>query len=175
MTITIAGLLARNKAVNHTPLPSIAERKLQRGAPPRTVIVTCCDPRCIPEEFLNLKAGEVVVHRNAGGNIRYALRDILILDALVKLDEIAIIHHTDCGTLRFTDEQLRIALKKQINETHWAKIEEMEFGAALGTEENLRGDLEWVHASPLIRDALKDGTHGFIFDLKSGKLDEVEM
>ncbi|KAF4763167.1 hypothetical protein HAV15_001842 [Penicillium sp. str.  len=75
---------------------------------------------------------EVVVHRNAGGNIRHALRDILILDALVKLEEIAIVHYTDCGTLRFTDEQLRTALKKQTNETHWAKIEAIEFGAASG-------------------------------------------
>ncbi|KAJ5211052.1 hypothetical protein N7491_010868 [Penicillium cf. griseofulvum] len=173
MTTTIAGLLERNKAINHTPLPSIAERKGHGGAPPRTVIVTCCDPRCVPEEFFNLKAGEVVVHRNAGGNIRHALRDILILDALVKLDEIAIVHHTDCGTLRFTDEQLRTALKKQTKETHWAKIETMEFGAASGIEENLKGDLEWVHGNPLLREALKEGTQGFIFDLKSGKVEKV--
>ncbi|KAJ5592866.1 hypothetical protein N7537_009770 [Penicillium hordei] len=113
MTTTIASLLERNKAVNHTPLPYIAERKGHGRAPPRTMI-------------------EVVVHRIAGGNIRHVLRDILILDALVKLNEIAIVHHTDCGTLRFTDEQVRAALKKQTNETHWAKIEEMEFGAVSG-------------------------------------------
>lgn len=69
---------------------------------------------------------------STGMHIRHALRDILILDALVKLEEIAIVHHTDCGTLRFTDEQLRTALKKQTNETHWAKIEAMEFGPASG-------------------------------------------
>ncbi len=72
---------------------------------------------------------EVVVHRNAGGNIRHAIRDVLILDMLVKLDEIAIVHHTDCGMLRFTDEQLRTTLKEQVDEEHWAEIEQMEIGA----------------------------------------------
>lgn len=75
---------------------------------------------------------EVVVHRNAGGNIRHALRDILILDTLVKLNEIAIVHHTDCGTMRFTDQQLQTALKEQVSEAHWAEIEKIDFGATLG-------------------------------------------
>lgn len=70
---------------------------------------------------------EAIVHRNAGGNIRHALRDILILDTLVKLDEIAVIHHTDYGTLRFTDGQLRAALKGRVGESHWPEIDKMEF------------------------------------------------
>jgi carbonic anhydrase len=71
---------------------------------------------------------EVIVHRNAGGNVRYALRDIEILDTLFVLDELVIIHHTDCGTLHFTDDQIREAIKSRTNKAHWETINQMEFG-----------------------------------------------
>ena len=71
---------------------------------------------------------EVCVHRNAGGNIRHALRDIIILDKVLGLKEIAIIHHTDCGTLRFTDDEMRAKLKAQTEEKYWPEIDAMEMG-----------------------------------------------
>ena len=68
------------------------------------------------------------VHRNAGGNIRHALRDIIILDKVLGLKEIAIVHHTDCGTLRFTDDEMRAKLKAEIEERYWPEIDAMEMG-----------------------------------------------
>lgn len=79
--------------------------------------------------FLTVSHTEVVVHRNAGGNIRHALRDIIILDQVLGLKEIAIVHHTDCGTLRFTDDGLRATLRAQTDSKHWAEIDRMHFGA----------------------------------------------
>ncbi|KXX73663.1 Beta-carbonic anhydrase 1 [Madurella mycetomatis] len=61
---------------------------------------------------------ETIVHRNAGGNIRHALRDILMLDRAFELNEIAIIHHTDCGTLTSTDLQIRTHIKARVNKAH---------------------------------------------------------
>lgn len=72
---------------------------------------------------------EVVVHRNAGGNIRHALRDITILDALFKLKEIAIIHHTDCGTLHFTEDGMKKSLTSWVGKAHWSEVDKMVFGA----------------------------------------------
>jgi hypothetical protein len=80
------------------------------------------------KEWLQCRT-EVCVHRNAGGNVRAALRDIIILDQVLGLKEIAIVHHTDCGTLRFTDDGLRESVKKQIDEEHWKEIDEMHIGA----------------------------------------------
>ncbi|KAH7006804.1 carbonic anhydrase [Ilyonectria destructans] len=132
------------------------------------------DPRCIPERIFNLDAGEVAVHRNAGGNIRDALRDINILDTLVKLKEILIIHHTDCGTLHVTEEQIRAHLKTYVDEDNWDDITKMNFGANTNIEESVRGDLEWFRANPLVREELKQGCQGFVYDIKTGELKKVE-
>lgn len=69
--------------------------------------------------------------RNAGGNVRHAFRDITVADQLFDsgIDELAIIHHTDCGTLSFTEEGMRTKLKTRVPETHWAEVDAMVFGA----------------------------------------------
>lgn len=72
---------------------------------------------------------EAIVHRNAGGNIRHALRDILMLDRAFDLNEIAIIHHTDCGTLTSTDEQIRDHIKARVGEEHWTEVDAIEWGS----------------------------------------------
>lgn len=41
-------------------------------------------------------------------------------------------------------------------------------------KESVKGDLEWIRASPFIREELKKGCHGFVFDLKTGELEKVE-
>ena len=87
------------------------------------------DPRCIPEKFFNMGVGEVGVIRNGGGNVRHALRDIIVMDQLLGLEELAIIHHTDCGTLNFTEEQMRAGLKTRVDEAHWDEVDKMVFGA----------------------------------------------
>ncbi len=41
-------------------------------------------------------------------------------------------------------------------------------------EQSVKDDLEWVRASPLIRGELKQGFQGFIFDIKTGKVEKVD-
>ncbi|KAH6885436.1 carbonic anhydrase [Thelonectria olida] len=170
---TIETLLQRNKAISHTPLPYFSELK-ESGSPGlHTIIVTCLDPRCVPETFFNLAAGEVGVHRNAGGNIRDALRDISILDSLFSLKEICIIHHTDCGTTHVTEESVRSYMKEYVGKEHWAEVDKMAVWPVTDIEASVRGDLEWVQKTPFIREELKKGTQGFVFDIKTGSLTKV--
>lgn len=59
------------------------------------VSVTCADPRCVPEQFLGLKAPETVVMRAAGGRVAGILNGLLALDMLLGgFRELMIIHHT---------------------------------------------------------------------------------
>lgn len=44
----------------------------------------------------------------------------------------------------------------------------------LSIEASVKGDLEWVRTTPLIREGLKKGTQGFVFDIKTGLLTKVE-
>ncbi|KAM7211189.1 Carbonic anhydrase [Rhypophila decipiens] len=132
MAVTIEELLQRNKSTSthHQPLPTIYELRAA-GNLPKTMIVTCLDPRCIPEMFFNLQTSEVLVYRNAGGNIRHALRDIVVLDHIVGgLHEIAIIHHTDCGAMSITEEETLRAVKAGLDELLWEEVNKLApFGA----------------------------------------------
>lgn len=38
----------------------------------------------------------------------------------------------------------------------------------------MQSDLEWVRANALIRDELEQGFQGFVFDIKTGKVEKVD-
>ena len=45
------------------------------------------------------------------------------------LNEIAIIHHTDCGTLLFSEDTIKDGLKARVDKSKWAEVDGMVFGA----------------------------------------------
>lgn len=77
-----------------------------------SLIVTCLDPRCVPEDFFGFQGGLYFLHpvrvfayrnlssdgtgvlRNAGGRAAPALSDIVALHALFHLKNVVILHHT---------------------------------------------------------------------------------
>lgn len=40
-------------------------------------------------------------------------------------------------------------------------------------EQSVKGDLEWVRENPMIREELKKGCKGFMFDIKTGEVKQV--
>lgn len=70
---------------------------------------------------------EALVARNAGGHVRRAIPDILALDSLVNLQNLFVIHHTDCGTTHFQDNKIQAILKDRVPEKA-EDIGKMEFG-----------------------------------------------
>src|SRR5215210_9443638 len=72
----------------------------------KLAIVTCMDSRIFPSRAFGLKAGDAHIIRNAGGRAREALRSLVISQRLMGTNEVAIIHHTDCGSLRFTNDDI---------------------------------------------------------------------
>src|SRR5580693_6879969 len=98
-------LLERNEefARGYTPIPL--------GPPSAQVaVVTCLDHRVDPALFLGLRLGDAVVIRNTGGRVTEAVIDDVAYLAFLagqlmrgqvandKLFEVAIVHHTQCGT-----------------------------------------------------------------------------
>jgi carbonic anhydrase len=41
-------------------------------------------------------------------------------------------------------------------------------------KESVKSDLDWVSTHPLIREELKKGFQGYVFDIKTGELEKVE-
>jgi carbonic anhydrase len=71
-------------------------------------IVACMDARLNPYGLLGLEEGDAHVIRNAGRVITQdELRSLAVSRRLLGALEIALIHHTDCGMLTFTDDEFR--------------------------------------------------------------------
>jgi carbonic anhydrase len=78
---------------------------------------------------LNLQLTDgTIIFRNVGGHVGQSINDILALDGFMKINDIVIIHHTDCGTTHFKDPVIREGLKERLPE-HAQEIDGMAFGA----------------------------------------------
>ena len=143
-----------------------------RGALPlppakRVAIVACMDARLNPYGLLGLSEGDAHVIRNAGGVITDdEIRSLSISQRLLGTEEIILIHHTDCGMLTFSDDDFRNDLQKEIGiKPEWAAE------AFQDLEEDVRQSIARIKASPFIPN--KESVRGFVYDVKSGRLDEV--
>lgn len=133
----------------------------------RLAIVACMDARLHPYALLGLSEGDAHVIRNAGGVVTDAeIRSLAISQRLLGTEEIVLIHHTDCGMLTFEDD----AFRRQIEEETGIKPE-WETEAFSDVEADVRKSVARIKASPFV--PKKDHIRGFVYDVKTGKLDEV--
>src|ERR1700742_4504841 len=73
----------------------------------RVAVLACMDAQLNPYGLLGLCVGDAKVIRKADGVVSEgALRSLAICQTLLGTEEIVLIHHTDCGMLTFTDEEL---------------------------------------------------------------------
>ena len=78
-------------------------------------IVICIDCRVDPAQILGIELGDALVQRNIGGRVTPAvIADIAYAAYLVQTKapqgpwfEVAVIHHTDCGSTLLADDDLR--------------------------------------------------------------------
>ena len=131
-------------------------------------VLACMDARLHPEKFLGLEEGDAHVIRNAGGRASDdALRSLIISYKLLGTREFVVIHHTDCGMLTFSNDQIREMLK---NDTG-ADASAIDFLPFSDLEASVREDVRTIRSSPLIPDDIT--VTGFVFDVKTGRLSEV--
>ena len=130
-------------------------------------IVTCMDARLSPYVMLGLKEGDAHVIRNAGGVITDdEIRSLAISQRLLGTREIMLIHHTDCGMLTFSDDEL----KQQIQEDVGIKPE-FAMEAFSDLDEDVRQSMRRIQASPFVPH--KDSVRGFVYEVETGRLREV--
>lgn len=130
-------------------------------------VVACMDARLDVHKILGLEEGDAHVIRNAGGVITDdEIRSLAISQRLLGTREILLIHHTDCGMLTFTDDEL----KQQIHEDVGVKPHfPMESFSDL--EEDVRQSAARIQHSPFIPH--KDSVRGFVYEVETGRLREV--
>lgn len=133
----------------------------------KVAVVVCMDARIDPARALGLEEGDAHVIRNAGGRLTDALRSLAISQTLLGTEEVVIIHHTDCGMLTFTDEVIRLKLRKERN----VDADAVAFLPFQDLDASVRDDLAAYRASPLVRQDVP--VRGFVYDVRTGGLREV--
>ena len=133
----------------------------------KVAVLACMDARLNPYGLLGLEEGDAHVIRNAGGVVdEDAIRSLTISQNLLGTEEIVLIHHTDCGMLTFTDEELAQKLEDETGERpNWNAH------AFSDLESDVRAGIEAIRQSPFIPH--KDSVRGFVYDVHTGALDEV--
>jgi carbonic anhydrase len=132
----------------------------------RVAVLACMDARLDPARALGLAEGDAHVIRNAGGRAADAIRSLVISQQLLGTKEVVVVHHSDCGMLTFTDEQLRQKLHDGLGvET------EQPFLAFPDLEQSVRDDVAAIRSSPLLLEGVP--VRGFIYEVESGRLREV--
>jgi carbonic anhydrase len=163
--------------------------KSQLAVPPARhfAILTCMDARLDPAKYAGLAEGDAHVIRNAGGRASDdAIRSLVISYKLLGTREFFVIHHTECGMQFFTNEVMSGLLASSLETAELTAHGFRDVGKGPGSREG--NYIEWLTfkdpKQAVLDDVVRIRTHplipksipvyGYIYDVKSGKLIEVE-
>jgi carbonic anhydrase len=152
---------------NNAEYASSFEGPLPMPPSKHVAIVACMDARLDVYRLLGIKEGEAHVIRNAGGVVTDdTIRSLAISQRLLGTREIILIHHTDCGMLTFSDDDFKRAIQDETGiKPAWAAE------AFPDATEDVRQSLRRVEGSPFV--TKHTSLRGFVFDVATGKLNEV--
>ncbi|MGO1949770.1 MAG: beta-class carbonic anhydrase [Mycobacteriaceae bacterium] len=149
-------------------------------------ILTCMDARLDPAAYAGLAEGDAHVIRNAGGRASDdAIRSLVISYKLLGTREWFVIHHSDCGMEFFTDEVIRGLLANSLETAELGPDGFRDTGTGPGSregdyinwltipdqQESVLEDVQRIRSHPLVPADIP--IHGYIYDVKTGRLVEV--
>ena len=153
----------------------------------RFAILTCMDARLDPAKYTGLSEGDAHVIRNAGGRASDdAIRSLVISYKLLGTREFFVIHHTNCGMEFFTNEGIRDLLANSLETAALGEQGFYDVGNGPGSNEAqfidwlsfkdskqaVVDDVTRIRRHPLVPKTIP--VYGYIYDVKTGKLIEVE-
>jgi carbonic anhydrase len=173
MLMSLETLLERNKAFEAT------DARAQGPAIPfipnqLAYVITCIDPRTEPAGFLGVELGDAIVQRAVGGRVTPAvLRDVAYISYLLETKapdgpwfELAVIHHTDCGSTFLADPQLRAGFAARgYDEAELAALPVIDPAATV------REDVAKIIAAPQVSSRIR--VSGHVYDVKTGHVTTV--
>jgi len=144
---------------------------IRRTLPPRptpyVAVVACMDSRLKIFELLGIGDEEAQVIRNAGGVVTDdVIRSLAVSQRLLGTTEIILIHHTDCGLQKITDDEFMREIEEETGvRPPWA------VQAFTDAARDVRESIRRIKDSPFLPRTNK--IRGFVFDVATGKLNKV--
>ncbi len=133
----------------------------------RLAIVACMDSRMPIFPILGLDRGDAHIIRNAGGVVTDdVIRSLCLSQRALGTREILLLHHTDCGLQRVTEDGFNAELQAELGmKPPWALESFVDPWA------DVRQSINRLRLSPFIPH--KDHIRGFVYEVETGRLDEV--
>ena len=133
----------------------------------RLAVVACMDSRLNVFATLGLTEGEAHILRNAGGVVTDdVIRSLAISQRRLGTTDIMLIHHTDCGMQKVTDDGFRAELQESGGVAPSFAIESF-----TDVDANIRQSILRVRRSVFL--AHRDRVRGFVYDVDTGALREA--
>ena len=164
-------LLERNEQFTRTYTPAAL------GLPTaQVVVVTCLDHRIDPALVFGLQQGDAPVIRNAGGRVTQAVIDDIAYLAFLaeqigggqldpdRLFEVAVVHHTQCGTGFLADP----GFLRQAAEATGRSEAELAASAVADPHATVRADVERLLAAPGL--SPKVSVSGHVYEIETGRV-----
>jgi carbonic anhydrase len=164
--VDIFDALVANNAAFASGLPV---RHLPVEPSRRLVVVTCMDSRVDVFAALGLRDGEAHILRNAGGVVTDdVVRSLAISQRRLGTRTVMLVHHTDCGMLKLTDDGFRAELQEATGLAPEFAIESF-----TDVDADVRQSVLRVRHSPFLLH--RDRVRGFVYDVDTFLLREVEV
>ena len=145
----------------------LAEHHLDLRPARGLAIVTCMDSRLNVFAALGLGDGDAHVLRNAGGVITDdVVRSLAISQRLLGTREVMLIHHTDCGMQKLSDDDFRAELQEATGIAPAFAIESF-----TDLDADVHQSILRVQRSPFL--VHRDRVRGFVYDVDTHCLREV--
>lgn len=131
-------------------------------------IVACMDSRMDIFQMLGLDHGDAHIIRNAGGVVTDdVVRSLVVSQRLLKTQEIVLIHHTDCGLQKISEDGFKDEIEKDCGKRPDWSIE-----AFTDPFDAVRESMMRLLSNPFVIN--KDNIRGFVYDVETGALLEVD-
>jgi carbonic anhydrase len=137
--------------------------------PPKlgVAILTCMDTRIDPARMFSLAPGDAHILRNAGGVVTDdVLRSLLLSQRFLGSRAVMVVHHTRCGVLNLSDDQVKADLQAELGMRPSFALEGFN-----DLDADVRQSMARIRHCPILphRDAIR----GFVLDVDDGNLREV--
>ena len=188
MPVTVEKLVEGISRFQHDVYPKEKDffERLAMGQRPDTLFITCADSRINPHLLTQSKPGELFICRVIGnivppypGAIGGISATVEYAAAVLRVPEIIVCGHTDCGVMKAAlhPEEVR----KYPSIAAWLRYVRVEDRQANPTpeyllamaERNVRAQLENLRTHPSVAVRLKEGNltlHGWVYHIGPGKV-----